>query len=137
MGEYRLLEKIRALEKQPQKRLREDPKRIIDSVLAHLQRILNTRQDSVPISDEYGLPDLTDLAHQYPDSLRWFQKEIRKTIGKYEPRLKAVRVRFIPDEEDPLTLRFQISGRLATRDRKDPIRFESVVGSDGKISLKR
>jgi type VI secretion system protein len=137
MREQRLLERIRAWQEAPLKRTREDPKQIIDSVLGHLQRILNTRQGSVPIAEDFGLPDLTELHQDYPDSLIWFERAIRQTIQKYEPRLKAVRVKFVPYDDDPLSLRFQIVGKLVTEDYKNPVHFESVVGSDGKISIKR
>jgi type VI secretion system protein len=137
MREDRLLERIRAWQKEPRKRAREDPKRVVDSVLNHLQRILNTRHGSVPIGEDYGVPDFTDLAMVYPGGVRDFERSITQTIQKYEPRLKAVRVRFVPPEEDLLSVRFQISGRLATEDHNEPVIFQSVVGSNGKISIRR
>jgi type VI secretion system protein len=137
MREDRLLERIRAWQKEPRKRAREDPKRVVDSVLNHLQRILNTRQGSVPIGEDYGVPDFTDLAMVYPGGVRDFERSITQTIQKYEPRLKAVRVRFVPPEEDLLSVRFQISGRLATEDHNEPVMFQSIVGSNGKISIRR
>jgi len=106
-------------------------------VLSHLQRILNTRQGNVPIADDYGVPDFTTLLEGYPDSLRGFERSIRETIQKYEPRLTAVRVRFTPDEEDPQSIRFQILGKLAAGDHKDPVHFESSIGPDGKIRIRR
>jgi type VI secretion system protein len=135
--EDRLTERIRAREKDPQRRSKEDPGRTIDSVLAHLQRILNTRQGNVPIAEDYGVPDFTTLLQGYPHSLQDFERSIRESIQKYEPRLKAIRVSFLPDEEDPLSIRFQILGKLATGDHEDPVHFESTVGSDGRISIRR
>ncbi len=137
MQEDRLLKRISAWEKEPDRRARQDPKRTIDSVLGHLQQILNTRQGSVPIGEDFGVPDFTDLVQTYPDGVRDFERSIKHTIQKYEPRLKAVRVRFVPVEDDVLSVRFQISGRLATEDDKEPVIFQSVVGSDGKISIRR
>ena len=137
MREERLLERIRAWQKEPRRRARKESKRVIDSVLSHLQRILNTRHGSVPIAGDFGLPDLTELHQNHLESLKAFERAIRQTIQKYEPRLKAIRVRFVPDEEDPFSLRFQIIAKLATEDYKDPVRFESVVGSDGRISIGR
>ncbi|MBW2109151.1 MAG: type VI secretion system baseplate subunit TssE [Deltaproteobacteria bacterium] len=136
MREERLLERIRSRNKDPHRRSREDVGRTMDSVLGHLQRILNTRQGNVPIAEDYGVPDFTDLLHGYPQSLRDFEGSIRRTIRKYEPRLRSVRVNFIPKEEGAFSLRFQITGRLATEDHQDPVFFESVVGADGKISVK-
>jgi type VI secretion system protein len=137
MGKDRLLERIRARQKDPRVRRKDDPKDTIDSVLHYLQQILNTRQGSVPIADDFGLPDLTELHLNYPDSLRLFERAIRQTIQKFEPRLSGLRVRFVPDEEDPLSLRFQIVAKLESEGYKDPVRFESTVGSDGKIIIKR
>jgi type VI secretion system protein len=137
MREERLLERIRSWEKEPGRRAREDPKRTIDSVLRHLQQILNTRRGSVPIAEDYGMPDFTDLLHSYPESLREIERSIRQTIQKYEPRLKAVRISFIPQDDDIFSLRFQIVAQLATEQEKLPVLFESVVDSDGQISVKR
>lgn len=90
----------------------------------------------MPIAEDYGVPDFTSLLEGYPISLRDFERSIRETIQKYEPRLKGVRVSFIASDEDLLSLSFQITGKLATEDHKDPVFFESVIGSDGKISIR-
>ena len=137
MQENRLLERIRYLKEVPQERTRKDPKRVIDSVLKHLQRILNTRQGSVPIGEDYGMPDFTYFLRAYPDSIREIERSIRETIQKYEPRLKAIQVNSIPNDEDVLSLRFQIIARLATDEDKGPVLFESILGSDGKMSVRR
>jgi type VI secretion system protein len=103
--------------------------------MAHLQRILNTRQGNVPIAEDYGVPDFTDFLGNFPDSLRDMEKAIRTAMQKYEPRLKAVRISFVPQEDDVLALRFQISARLITGS-KNQIYFETVIDSDGRISTK-
>jgi type VI secretion system protein len=135
MQEERLLRRIIAWEKDPHRRTREDPKRIIDSVREHLQRILNTRQGSAMIGEDYGLPDFAELLRDYPDSLRDFERSIRMTIQKYEPRLKMVRVKLLPNEEDLLTLRFQVSARLAAQEQRVPVLLESTVDQDGKVNI--
>lgn len=135
MREERLLERISTWKREPGRREREDVGRITDSILYHLQRILNTRRGSVPISEDYGIPDFTELLYSYPESIRDIETSIRQTIQKYEPRLKAVRVNFIPQEEDVLSLRFQIIAQLATDLDKVPVLFETVVDSDGKIKV--
>jgi type VI secretion system protein len=136
MREERLLERIRSWEKGPDRRAREDPAKIIDSVLRHLQRILNTRRGSVPIAEDYGVPDFTDLLHSYPESVREIERSIRQIIQKYEPRLKGIRVSFIPQEEDIFSVRFQILARLAAEDEKFPVFFESLMGTDGRVKIK-
>jgi type VI secretion system protein len=135
MREERLFERLQTWEKEPSRRGKEDPRRIVDSVLRHLQRILNTKQGNVPIAKDYGVPDFTDFLNSFPDSLREIEKTIRLAIQKYEPRLTAVRVSFIPQEEDPLSLRFQIIARLST-ESKTQVFIETIVDSDGKIDIR-
>ena len=135
MREARLLERIRTWEKDPARREREDPRRVIDSVLLHLHRILNTKQGNVPIAEDYGVPDFTDLLYSYPESVRDIERTIRSAIQKYEPRLKAVKVTFIPQDADLLSLRFQIAARLSS-ESKTQVLFETIVDSDGKIEIK-
>ena len=136
MREERLLERIRSWKKHPERRAKQDPKRLIDSVLNHLQRILNTRHGTVPIAEDFGIPDFTEFANNYPDSLRGIERAIRNTIQRYEPRLRAVRVNFLPQEEDVLTLRFQIVAKIATEETNLPVMFESTLDSEGKIKLR-
>ncbi len=135
MREQRLLERIRSWKKDPLRREAEDPRRMKDSVLSHLQSILNTRRGSVQISDEFGAPDFTDFLHMFPDTLRDIERSIKQTIATFEPRLKSVRVIFVPQEEDVLTPRFRIEARLLTQE-KVPVVFESMVETDGKIKIR-
>jgi len=71
MNEERLLERIRAWESEPDRRGRADSIRQVDSILAHLWRILNTRQGGVPISDAYGIPDLNDFLTSYSNNISY------------------------------------------------------------------
>ena len=137
MGETRLLQRLKTAAADPQRRARRDPNRVVESVLEHLQRLLNTRQGNVPLGLDYGVPDFTDIVLSYPDGVQDFEKSIRQTILKYEPRLKGVRVRFVQDRDDLLSVRFQITGRLAVDDLKDPVSFESTVNSGGLIEIRR
>jgi type VI secretion system protein len=135
MREERLLERIRSWEKEPGRRAKEDPGRVNDSILEHLRRILNTRQGNVPIADDYGIPDFLDLLHSFPGSVREIERALRQAIQKFEPRLMAARVSFIPNEEDPLSLRFRIAARISSDARKQVV-YETLIDSDGKIHLK-
>jgi len=136
MREARLLERIRQREHDPLRRESEDPSRVIDSVQEHLRQILNTRQGNVLIAEEYGTPDFTEFLTEYPQSLRGFERAIRQTIMKYEPRLRAVRVSFLPQEEDLLAVKFQIFAKLAEPGTNTSVFFESLLDSDGKISIR-
>jgi type VI secretion system protein len=136
MREERLSERIRSQEQAPMRRGGEDWKRCIDSILAHLQRILNTRQGNVPIADDYGVPDFLDFLQTYPDSVHQIEESIRSAIDKYEPRLSATSVAFIPREDADLTLRFQIIACMATEEDRQ-VFLETVVDADGRIRVRR
>jgi type VI secretion system protein len=135
MNEDRLLERIRSWKADPTRRGRADARKQIDSVVRHLKQILNTRQGNVPIAEDYGIPDLTTFMQNYPDSVNEIEKSIRQAIATYEPRLNSVNVIFIYQEDDILCLRFQITAQLSDEKGKN-IRIETIVDSDGKISLK-
>jgi type VI secretion system protein len=133
----RLTERIRSWNAEPYQRERQDPKRMIDSIIQHLERILNTRRGSAQISEDFGIPDFTDYRTAFPDAHRDLERAIRLTIQKYEPRLRTVRVKFILQEEEMLSVSFQIIARLAVDEAKDPVVFESTLDSDGKIRIRK
>ncbi|WP_027183272.1 type VI secretion system baseplate subunit TssE [Desulfovibrio inopinatus] len=136
MHELRLLERIRDFEKNTTRSGEIDPQRLLQSVMRHLQKLLNTRQGSVPIDPEYGLADFTDLATNFgTDIMQELEENISMAIMRYEPRLADVDVEFDRDPADALSLRFKIKGRIAVESLKTPVVFESVVQSDGKISI--
>jgi len=137
MEEARLLERIRLREKNPLRRETQDASQVIDSLLNHLTRILNTRRGNVLIAEDYGIPDYTELLQNFPESLRDVERAIRQTITQYEPRLKAVRVSFMPQENNVLSLTFQISAKLVSTTSNTSVLFETQFDSGGKISVKK
>lgn len=134
MHEERLMERIRSAERDPLRRGGDNQRRCIDSVLSHLQRILNTRQGNVPIAADYGIPDFLDFLQTYPDSVHEIERNIKNAIDKYEPRLSGTTVTYFQDEDDALTLRFQIIACL-TMEGGRKVFFETVVDSDGRIRI--
>ena len=137
MREARLLERLRLRERNPHRRETEDSGRVIDSILDHLTRILNTRRGNVPIAEDYGIPDYTEFMQDFPDSLRDLETAITQTVTQYEPRLKAVRVNFVSQDEDVFAVKFRISAKLAGKADNTPVLFESQLDTGGKISIKR
>lgn len=135
LGE-RLLERLRSWETQPHRRGSEDLRRCIDSIIEHLQKMLNTRQGNVPIADDYGVPDFLDFLQSYPDSVHEIELSLKSAVERYEPRLAGTSVTFIPGEDETLTLRFQIMARLATEGERQ-VYLETLVDTDGRISVHR
>ncbi len=61
MREERLLERLGGIEREPRRRETQDVNRQVVSIPRHLERILNTRRGNVPIADDFGMPDYTNI----------------------------------------------------------------------------
>jgi type VI secretion system protein len=104
-----------------------------DAVIEHLRVLLNTRRGEAPTVPHYGVPDFSDVVHSFPGGIQALQKAIRETITEFEPRLKSVQVRHVPNDDDVLTLRFEITGRLAEGGRL--LKLQTRVLAGGKINV--
>ncbi|HEX7749720.1 MAG TPA: type VI secretion system baseplate subunit TssE [Bordetella sp.] len=110
---------------------------LMQSVMAHLARLLNTRRGSVQLDPLFGVPDFTNLAGGTGvGSTRDIQDEIERMVGKYEPRIKSARVTLDQDHSDMQSLRFMLNGTIDVDDREIPLSLSTTVGASGKISLK-
>jgi type VI secretion system protein len=129
-----LLERLRKPDRRTTRSAHQSTERVADSVLAHLRRMLNTRHDDSPAVPEYGIPT---FEAEYITQSDGMQRAIERSIREYEPRLEAVRVRYVPkDPDDPLKVRFEISARLMTKDEKVRVRFTSELDSSGEWKVR-
>lgn len=106
---------------------------MVESVLDHLRRMLNTRQGHALIAPDYGMPDFTGFS-QSPDASRALQTAIWDSIRKYEPRLKKVQVNCL--EADQLEIRFQIVATMQADAKNISVTFETAVDPSGRIRVK-
>ncbi len=114
-----------------------DPSRPLDevqSILANLRVILNTRLGDSMSSPGLGIIDLVDLAHNFPNAALLMEKSIRAAVAEYEPRLKSVRVRLMPSD-DPLKLVFEIAARLSTERHNGMVRVRTEVDPGGRVKV--
>ncbi len=84
------------------------------SIREHLSRLFNTRHESLSHIPDYGLPDITVICDNTPDSIGMLQRAIKETIDKYEPRLKQVQV-VRRDESEKNTAAFSVSFDIIAR----------------------
>lgn len=106
----------------------------VQSIISNLRAILNTRVGDSPAAPDFGVIDLCDLYHDFPNATQFLQRSIRDTIQKYEPRLSSVRVRPAVSE-DPLTLVFDISARLANDRKRGLVRVRTQVSHGGRVEI--
>lgn len=138
MQEERLLERIARWGSGDGDRETASGDLLLDSVVRHLQRILNTRQGSVPIDPEFGVPDFTNLAGSYDTAFGGqIEQDIRRLIERYEPRLRSPQLRMREERLDALSLSFELTGSVVMGERVVPVRLATSVGSQGRIRIDR
>jgi type VI secretion system protein ImpF len=132
----------RLLDDEPENRQEALPSRgqllreMTDSVRRDLEELLNTRWRCRSWPEEwneldtslvsYGIPDFTGAGMSSPEDREKFREDVEKTIRKFEPRFKSVRVSLVPNP-DPAdrTLRFRFDALLHAHPAPEPVVFES------------
>ncbi len=139
MYEESLLERIRRLESPAEKGRTPNLSHRVSSILHHLRRMLNTRHGSVPIAEDFGMPDITNFpGDDLLATARDLERILITAIQKYEPRLRNVRICFEPPSGEGIQLRFRLEAEVIdSRDqgRAVPITFETVVSPNGMIQV--
>ena len=117
----------------------ESAQRMRRAVRRDLEWLLNTRQTTIPVlegQDEldaslfnYGLPDISSLSADSPESTRILARDVRLAIQRYEPRLSRVRVRLSEDKDNPLRkeLRFRVEATLQMDPSPEKVVFDTVL----------
>lgn len=107
-------------------------------VAKHLQEMLNTRAGASLSAPEYGMVEISDMLHDFPDAMGVMQRAIKNSITKYEPRLRNVQVRLVqPDEdEQQLYVYFEISAQLVhSNGERQPVRFSTSVDESSNVRV--
>ncbi len=89
----------------------------------------------MPIRPDYGLPDVSEMVHAFPDAIDALARALVHTIEKYEPRLTDVRVRHVPSETRELIVRFEVSAMLRGPTDKSPVRFETRIDPSRRVRV--
>lgn len=134
--ERSMLERFRSPEPESARSIRENTGRLADSVMENLRRLLNSIHGNASIRDDYGIPPIVDLLHDFPDAINGMRKAIKLTIEKHEPRLRRVSVRHVEAPDDPLALNFEISAELVTEDEKASVQFSTRIDGLGHVGVK-
>ena len=119
-------------------RTRYRPQDLEAEVVTHLQEMLNTRAGSSLSAPEYGMIEISDMLHEFPDAMGIMQRAIKNAINTYEPRLKNVQVRLIEPEEDEqqLFVYFEINAQLVhPNGERQPVRFSTSVDESSNVRV--
>ena len=104
------------------------------SVLEHLRAMCTTRHGTMVTQPDYGVADVSEMIHAFPDAIAEMARSIRHTIQVYEPRLTNVRVKHIPSED--MTLRYELTAQLVTGTSKVPVEFETTIDPSRRIAVR-
>lgn len=116
--------------------IEQDIQALADSVLRHLQNMLNMRVGHALAQPDYGMPDGSEFIHSVPEAVDEVRRLLKNSIEKFEPRLRHVRLKFSPEENDQLRLRFEAMAELVTERDKASLWFETKIDSRGHVDIK-
>ncbi len=108
-----------------------------NDITAHLVEILNTRMGSARTVPDYGLMEVSEVTHDFPDAIAAIQRSLKACIQQYEPRLKNVQVRHVKAETvAQMVLEFEITGQFQTPDgRRQSLRLGAMMDGSGNVRL--
>lgn len=106
------------------------------SVLAHLRCVLNTRMGSVPIDEEYGVPDLSNIAGSFEaGTVDDVGVAVLEAIVRSEPRLLRPRVQVHEDIRELASISLDVSGTIIVEDRSVAVNFRILVKGSGEVAI--
>lgn len=104
----------------------------LKSVRSHLERLLNTRQGGLTHLPDYGLPDISAIYQELPDSASVLTGAIKACIEKYEPRLKNVVVQPQTSNSPHSVLNLLITGQIVGN---NTVHYISMFQGDGHAEV--
>ncbi len=103
----------------------------IRSVIDNLNRLFNSRQGTIPHLPDYGLPNLSEIYRDAPETIEIFRGAIRETVEKYEPRMRRTRVIHQPSDPHGGRLVFLLTGELVGGER---VQFETTFAEQVRVN---
>ncbi|MFT7337125.1 MAG: type VI secretion system protein [Marinobacter maritimus] len=100
---------------------------VVSSIKRHLVRLLNAHPGNSACAPELGLLDFNDATLGTHDLSIQIRSAIRQCIEKYEPRVKRVDVVALPQGQDPLQLRFQVTVYLNVGAKDDKTTIDLLL----------
>ncbi|MCY1669058.1 type VI secretion system baseplate subunit TssE [Rhizobium sp. SL86] len=105
---------------------------VMQSILRNLQMILNSRKGCCETRPDFGLSDF-NATGDYRNALMSIARDVERQIRAFEPRLRGVAVRPVEDRSRLTEFLFHVEAELADEGRVVKVRFDSVLGSDGRL----
>jgi len=107
-----------------------------DSILENLTHMCSTRLGTMLTCPDYGIADVSEMIHAFPDAIHIMAQTLRHTIQTYEPRLQQIQVLHVPSEGADLTLRFEVRARVVADGAKRTVRFETMLDASRRFTIR-
>ncbi len=136
MSGHSLLTRIRRPELAVARREVSDAE-VRDSILEHLKKMCTTRMGTMVTAPDYGVVDLSEIVHSFPDAIALMARTLRHSILTYEKRLANVQIKHVPIENaSDLNLRFEITGTMVNGDRRAQVKFETMIDPKRRVTVR-
>ncbi|NBC31210.1 MAG: type VI secretion system baseplate subunit TssE [Alphaproteobacteria bacterium] len=134
----RLLDPNPELERDPPRGRGQALTELRSSVGRDLENLLNTRQRCLSFPPQlteldqsmvnYGIPDFSGANFATTQGRHEFQGAIERTIRRYEPRFKTVKVSLLENREpEDRTIRFRIEALMYAEPAPEQMIYDSVI----------
>ena len=107
---------------------------LVRSVLDNIQRILNSRSGSLKHLPDYGIPDLSMVYKNLPSSAHDLRYFMRKTLLKYEPRLRNLDIHLTESKDNIMVLCYQLECEI---ENAGAVVIDTYFMPEGTVSVKR
>lgn len=137
MAGIRFLERLRQMQRDPERRVAASVDEVLHSVIEYVSKILNTRKGSTVLDDNFGISDFTSAGLSFTrEDIPKMEQEIGEFIERCEPRLKKVKVHFSPDDGSSFYMVFSINAELCySADDVFPVNLVTRFDNQGKATV--
>ena len=111
-----------------------EDEQLLMSIVSNLNYLFNSRQGALEHLPDYGLPDITEIYRDIPDSIQKLKLAIQDAVEQYEPRLKRVRVHYKETDSSNFRIVFILTAELLNDER---VRFQTTFSSQEKAQVAR
>lgn len=113
-----------------------------DSVLRHLEALLNTRRSERDIDPQFeetnnsvlafGIEDFTSMSLASPSERERLRRSVERSIRFFETRLARVQVTLEDWDPRQVGLQFHIEAVLRVEPEPEPVTFDAILAKDAR-----
>ncbi|RCL28439.1 type VI secretion system baseplate subunit TssE [Pseudomonas sp. AFG_SD02_1510_Pfu_092] len=110
----------------------ENAAHLFAAIKRHLETLLNARKGCSQSSPELGLADFNGHDASSGDLLEQVSTDIRRTIERFEPRLRVRALKAVPDCHAPLELHFRLDCQVQVNNHTQQLQLELLVNGHNR-----